>query len=362
MLTYIDGGSGVAGDMLLGALVGLGVQPRELEHTLQAALKVKSWRLHVSQIERRRWPAWSVHVVGDRPYGSLEKMRGCVRHAGLPSEVKQKAAQALQTLEQAERQAHGTSRSSIDSHGLGLLDTLIDVVGCAWGFWKLNIREVMASPLQTGRIAPATAVMLQQRRIPVFAGTTARELATPTGVAVLSTIATAYQPMPELRLEKTGYGAGTQDLSGHPNVLAIYRGEPVAPALPYNQETVVCLETVIDDMDPRLYPHVTDLLFKRGALDVWWSAVGMKKGRPGIAFSVLCPPALEPRLMHILFQETTTLGVRRLPVQRWVLPRKEQGLRKIAFLPGGARKRQTEFEVARKRSESRAVPLVKLLK
>lgn len=385
MLTYIDCGSGIAGDMLLGALIGLGLSPRELERTLQSVLKEKGWSLRVTQTERQQWPAWSVKVHGDRPYGSLEKMQATVRRAALPAWVKSSTLQIFDRLEFAERQAHGHSKGGFDPEELGLLDTLVDVVGNSWGFWKLNLRDVISSPINTGRIAPATATMVQKARTPVYSTSTALELATPTGVAILLQFAKEFKPMPQMQLENTGYGAGAKDTPDRPNVVGVYQGtlvkpansvrpvlpvqfsqpaQPTKPAKPTEPplEAVVLLSTVIDDMDPRLYPHVTDLLFKGGALDVWWAPIGMKKGRPGIAFTVLCRPEEESALLKILFRETTTLGVRRLPVQRWVLPRTAKGLRKIAHLPGGRTKTQTEFEVAKKVSAARAIPLLKLLK
>jgi uncharacterized protein (TIGR00299 family) protein len=383
MTTFIDCGSGVAGDMLLGAMIGLGLPAKELERTLQAAIREPGWKLLITPTERQTWPAWSLQVKGDRTYGSLEKMRTCVKRSSLPAPVKKNALEIFARLAKAEAEAHGRHRPDIDPKGLGLIDTLVDVLGTSWGFWKLGIEDVIASPINTGRLAPATAAMLRKSKVPVFSKTSTLELATPTGVAILLQFAHKFEPMPEMQLQKTGYGAGTQDIPGKPNVLSIYQGTPVKtvnsvmsvksvtqpnqPSQPTQPskpavETVLLLETVIDDMDPRLYPHVMDLLFKEGALDVWWTPIGMKKGRPGIAFTVICRPSDEMKILKRLFQETTTLGIRRLPVERWTLPRKEQGLRKIAYLPGGRTKVQTEFDVARKTAASRATPLLKLLK
>jgi uncharacterized protein (TIGR00299 family) protein len=359
MLTYLDGGSGIAGDMLLGALIGIGLSPRELERILTQALGERGWGLRIRRTERQKWPAWSVTVRGDRPYGSLQKMRSRVRRAALAPHPKKHALSILDRLEDAERQAHGKKQADFDPNGLGLLDTLIDVVGNSWALWKLGIDSFTASALNTGRVAPATAYMLQEARVPVYSSQSRYELATPTGVAILLEFAKEFKPMPELRLEKTGYGAGSQDLPGRANVLGIYQGKPLDIV---GLESVMLLETVIDDMDPRLYPHVMDLLLQHGALDAWWTPIGMKKGRPGIALAVLCRPEDERYLTQVLFRETTTLGIRRLPVQRWTLPRRAGGLRKIASLPGGRIKQQIEFEAAKRLAAARAIPLLKLLK
>jgi uncharacterized protein (DUF111 family) len=189
-------------------------------------------------------------------------------------------------------------------------------------------------------------------------GQSSFELATPTGVAILSSFASHYESMTFTPLQRAGYGAGLRDIPGKPNVLAIYQGSPTI----WSRDQVVLLETHIDDMDPRLYPHVTDLLFKKGALDVWWSSVGMKKGRPGTAFSVLCSPEQENVMTAILFQETTTLGIRRQALERHVLPRQSKGRFKIAILPHGENKKQVEYEPARKRADRSSIPLRELLK
>jgi len=362
MNAYLDGSSGVAGDMILGALTGLGLPSAELNQILHRALKEKRFKVMVKRTERQTWPAWSVTVKGDRHFGSIAQMRALVARSPLPSSVKRRSLAILTTLESAERQAHGASHSSLDPQGLGLLDTLVDVVGCSWGFWKLGIESLDASALNTGRIAPATAVMLRESRLPIYSDQQRYELATPTGVAILLHIVSHFSPLPPTHLAKAGYGAGQLDMAGKPNVLAIYQSVSDETGGSWPRDRVVLLETAIDDMDPRLYPHVTDLLFKAGALDVWWAPVGMKKGRPGIAFSVLCPTEKEQGLLQILFHETTTLGVRRLPLERYVLPRERKGLLKTAILAQGQIKQQVEFELARKKAQHLSIPLRKLLK
>ncbi len=355
-LTYIECASGVAGDMLLGALVGLGLPAKELERTLLNTIKEANWHLKFSETERQSWPAWSLQVVGDRTFGSLDKMKACVRRSALPPEVKQNAQEIFNRLEKAEAAAHRSSQPHLDPHGLGLLDTMVDVVGNCWGFWKMGITSAVSSRLNTGRVAPATAVMLQEHQVPIYS-TSSQELATPTGVSILLQFAKEFKGMPELYLKKVGYGAGQQDFEGRPNVVSIYQGRARETL-----EQVLLLETVIDDMDPRLYPHVMELVLQAGALDTWWTPIGMKKGRPGISFSVLCRPQDEAFLRDLLFRETTTLGLRRQGVERWVLPRTQKGLYKVAHLPGGCTKTQVEFEVAKKTASRRATTLIKLLK
>lgn len=363
MKTYVDCGAGVAGDMLLGALIDLGLAPAELERTLQKTIPVKGWRLIVGDEERQKWPAKTFRIEGDRPFGSPEQMKRAVRQSRLPQAVKERALAMLSSLQWAESQAHGHGRGDFDPDGLGLLDTLVDVVGNAWGFWRLGIAEVTASPVNTGRMAPATVHLLARNRIPAYSLELGAELATPTGVAILSHLAQNFASLPTLEIKKAGYGAGKIDLPGRPNVLVLYQGKDLScESGSWDREPVLQLETAIDDMDPRLYPHVSDLLFRAGALDVWWVCAGMKKGRPGILFSVLGRAQDEDRLVKILFEETTTLGIRRFSVDRWVLPRYHRGNRKIARLPGGRRKSQVEYEIARRRALSDSVSLKKILK
>jgi uncharacterized protein (TIGR00299 family) protein len=362
-LTYIDCGSGVAGDMLLGALMDLGLSTGELQRMLEKTIPVRGWKLRVQRVERQGWPARSFVVDGDRYFGSGEKMKQVVRSSRLPHPVKDNALQIFDQLLTAEKKAHGgKSIGQFDPDGLGLLDTLVDVVGNAWGFWRLGLTDISVSAINTGRIAPATAQIIKECKMPVYSAQSQFELATPTGVAILSVLANTFGAMPTLCIQGAGYGAGLRDMTGKPNALGIYRGTYSAANHPYALEQVLVLETVIDDMDPRLYSHVSDMLMKAGALDCWWISAGMKKGRPGIAYSVLCKPVNEDRLVEILFQETTTLGIRRLPLERWTLPRQGVGMRKMARLSSGKFKSQVEYELARQKAISLSIPLIKLLK
>jgi pyridinium-3,5-bisthiocarboxylic acid mononucleotide nickel chelatase len=362
MNIYLDCGSGVAGDMLLGALVELGLSSTDLERTLQRVVRFPGWSLSVTKTERQQWPARAVRVIGDRPFGSSTKMKKAIRRSALPLPVKERALRILTSMEWAEARAHGGKGDAFEPHGLGLLDTMIDVVGVSYGLWKLGIDKIESSHLNSGRLAPATVHLIRRYKIPTYGNSFQFELATPTGVAILGEIAKCFGPMPVQSIEQAGYGAGGRDHPGRPNVLAIYKGKAVSSIKKWTIEQVVELQTVIDDMDPRLYPHVSELLFQAGALDVWWISAGMKKGRPGTAFHALARPSQEAELLDILFRETTTLGVRRFPLERYVLPRHHEGVRKVARLPDGHRKAQPEYEWVRRKALQRAIPLQKLLK
>jgi len=223
MNIYIDCGSGVAGDMLLGALIGLGLSPQDLEMTLRQAIPIKGWKLRIKPVERQMWPAWSVTVLRDRPFTSSDRMLDLIRQAPLPQIVRRGTLNILSDLQKAERKAHGADHGNFDPRGLGRLDTLVDVLGCSWGFWKLGISEVIASPLNTGRIAPATAQLLARAKIPIFSDSPRQELATPTGTAILARMARRFSHIKQSSIERAGYGAGTLERDGKPNVLAIYQ-------------------------------------------------------------------------------------------------------------------------------------------
>lgn len=227
MNAYIDCGSGVAGDMILGALIGLGLPPAELEQTLRQAIPLQGWSLAVRPVERSMWPAWSVRVRKDRPFCSPDHMMKVVSSAKLPGAVRLRSLSIIRALIQAEAAAHGHSHREFDPNGLGRLDTLVDVIGCSWGIWRLGLHKATASALNTGRIAPAVSHMVRKCKVPVFSDSAELELATPTGVAILTHWVKQYRVMPIMRLSQAGYGAGTRRRAERPNVLAIYRGRSI---------------------------------------------------------------------------------------------------------------------------------------
>lgn len=358
--------------MVLGALIGLGLSVRALEQTLRQVVLRRGWFLRAKRVERWNWPAWKVDVVGDQPFGTPAQMAAAVRRGRLPSPVRRKALAALETLFRAEASAHGVSTQKLTLKGkIGHLDTLIDIVGSLWGFHQLGIEAVRASPLSLGIVAPATAVLLRSCQIPVQETGRPEELSTPTGVAILSQVAKDFGPLPLERVARAGYGAGACELPDRPNVVVLLQGigkgtvplsqEGQSPFLSPSLDRLVLLETNIDDMDPRLYPHICQRLLEEGAKDVWLTSTIMKKGRPGILLSALSDPLREPPLLRLLFEETTTLGVRRLPVERWALRRIARGTRKIALLPGGSRKIKGEFEKVRVAARHRRIPLRRAL-
>jgi uncharacterized protein (DUF111 family) len=265
-------------------------------------------------------------------------------------------------LIEAESRVHGVSREKVHFHELNSIDTLVDVVGSCLVLERAGIGEVYSSPVNIGRPAPAALEILKKYAIPVYATDARYELTTPTGAAITSVVVSAFGPMPAMTVRRSGYGAGTAERETHPNMVQVLIGESGHAAGEYTSEKLVILSTNIDDMDPRIYPHVQEQLLAAGANDAWLTQIMMKKGRPGILLSVLCRPADEVVMEKILFRETTILGVRREEVMRYALDRRFSGSGKIAVLPGGGQRVKSEFEDAKKSAAGRRIPLVRILK
>jgi len=323
--------------MLLGALVGAGWPETALQQVV-ADLGVPV-RVTVARAERRGVPALRVEVVEDDPeherlYPQLAAiLDGC----GIAPPVRERAAGVLHRLAEVESQVHGVPVDRVHLHELGGLDTLVDVVGVLAGVEALALDRIVASPVNVGRgwvrikhgvvpvPAPATQALLDG--MPVYAGEVEGEWLTPTGAALLQTLVHSWGPLPPMRMERIGTGAGRDDPE-RANVLRLFVGEAQAGVSPFGDashtERLVMLETSIDDMNPQLYPVVTARLIEAGALDVAAVPAVMKKGRPGHVLRVLVPPDRVRELTRILLAETTTLGVRVAPMRRLELEREER--------------------------------------
>jgi uncharacterized protein (TIGR00299 family) protein len=245
----------------------------------------------------------------------------------LTREGKDRAIHLFERLGEAEAAIHHVTLDNVHLHEVGALDSIIDIVGAVYGMEWLGAATVVSSPLNVGGgtvmcehgefpvPAPATARLL--KGVPVYAGAVRGELVTPTGALLISSYAGGYGPMPPMRLDAIGYGAGDRDVKDHPNVLRIFVGDS---AVDQSQEIVV-IECEIDDMNPQLFGPLMDRLYAAGALDVFYAAVQMKKNRPGTLVTVLASPAAREKIAGLLFAETTTIGVRYQTVRRECLDR-----------------------------------------
>lgn len=373
-IAYFDCVAGASGDMILGALLDAGLAEEVLRQRL-AALRLEDFELQTRRVDKNGFQATKVDVIvrDDVPERHLSDIERIIRGSDLSPGIQERALAIFRRLCEVEGGIHGASPESVHLHELGGVDTIVDVVGALVGLDGLGIDRVYASPLPLGRgftrgahgqiplPAPATVALLEG--VPVRGSELEMELVTPTGAALLTALAADFGPLPAMTLTVVGYGAGSRDLP-IPNVLRVLVGE--RPSTEGGLvETLVLLETNVDDMNPELYDHLMGRLFKAGALDVFLSPVQMKKNRPATVIRVLCAPKDARGMEAILFAETTTLGVRRSEVTRRALSRSVETVEtpygavrvKIARWGQGETKRAPEYEDCRRLAERHGVPL-----
>jgi pyridinium-3,5-bisthiocarboxylic acid mononucleotide nickel chelatase len=327
---YFDCPSGAAGDMILGALVDAGVSLEALQAELDK-LRLPGWRLAAREVKRGAFRATKVDVQVERAehaHRHLGEILRILDASGLAPAVVEQAARVFRRLAEAEARVHGTSIDDVHFHEVGAVDAIVDVTGAVVALRLLGVEAVHVSALPIGggfvesahgRMpipGPGTAELL--RNFPIVDTGVQGELVTPTGAAILTTLAAGAGRMPAMTVERVGYGAGTRDLPGMPNVLRVFVGEIAGAAGP---ETVAQVETTIDDMTPQLYEPLMERLFEAGALDVFLTPVIMKRSRPGTVLSALCPPERVADLSRVLFEESSTIGLRWTEVSRTRLER-----------------------------------------
>jgi uncharacterized protein (TIGR00299 family) protein len=332
-IAYFDCPAGASGDMILGALVHAGVPLDYLQQTA-AALQIPGLALNASKVKRNEISSTTVQVTfpAEKKHRHLHHITAIIDAAAVPQEVKQKANQVFQRLATAEAKVHDTTPEKIHFHEVGAVDAIADVVCSVAGLHSLQVERVFVSKLSLGGgtvrcehgvmpvPAPATAELIQG--FPARTGPVDFELLTPTGAAILTTLAQAGDP-PDFKIHKIGYGAGGREFPDLPNVLRLFLGETVENE---QSDSVTMIETNIDDMNPEIYPFVIERLLESGALDAFLSPIIMKKGRPGVMLSILSPSHKVDDLLNIVYAETTTLGVRLLPVGRRKLKRWQEKL------------------------------------
>jgi pyridinium-3,5-bisthiocarboxylic acid mononucleotide nickel chelatase len=331
---YFDCFAGISGDMMIGALLDLGLDLESLGAQL-SSLGLGGYQIKCEQVKRSSIAATKFDVAvdeGKQPARTLSDIREIIDRSELSGGIKARALRVFERLAEAEAHVHATTPDRIHFHEVGAVDSIIDTVGAMIGLEMLGVERFYCSALRLGRgsvetahgllpiPAPATAELL--RGIPVYAGDLEGEFVTPTGAAIVSTLCEQFGPLPEIEIARTGYGAGTRDPAGFPNALRLVLGE-VRKARPHAKEdgSVFVIETNIDDMNPQVFGFIMERAFALGALDVFMVSAQMKKSRPGVLLTVLCEPErLEP-IMGMLLAETTTLGVRYYEAKRRVLER-----------------------------------------
>jgi uncharacterized protein (TIGR00299 family) protein len=334
LIAYLDCVGGLAGDMLLAALLDAGAPEQELR-AVPDRLGIARVDLRLYRVERHGIGALHLEVISEleqHPHRSWRSIRDQLTAANLEDRVRDRALNVFERLAEAEGRIHGVPPDEIHFHELGAVDTLIDIVGAVTLLEALDVTEVTCSPLPMGGgtvkaahgtlplPAPATAALLTGA--PVFGAELEAELVTPTGAALASTLAAAWGPMPSMTLQAVGYGAGSADFPSRPNLVRVLLGR--CRDAPDRQPEVVLIETNLDDLLPELVPDAVERCFAAGALDVWSVPVAMKKGRPGIVLSALARPPDERAVAHAMLEETTALGVRVAHLTRHELEREER--------------------------------------
>lgn len=343
-LAYFDCFSGISGDMVLGALVDAGLDPEALRQEL-AKLPVPgidvtfspASRLGIAgtaaQVSVNRSPVETDHIHlhshgESHPHRHLDEILQAIRSSSLDAEVRATAELIYCRLAGAEAEVHGLPPEEVHLHEVGAADAIVDIVGSVVGLRLLGVQQVFASPLRfgTGYVqcahgrypVPVPGVLALCKDVPTEQTDVRAELVTPTGAAIITTLAQGYGPVPPMRIDSLGYGAGKRELPEVPNLLRVRLGESTEQL---TRDRVVLLEANIDDMNPEIYGYLSDLLFERGALDVYITPAQMKKGRPGNVLSVLTQPRDQEQIAATILAETTTLGVRHQAVDRLVLQR-----------------------------------------
>jgi uncharacterized protein (TIGR00299 family) protein len=319
-LLYLDAAAGVAGDMLLGALIDAGASLDEVRRGLDG-LGVEGLTLDVATVERGGIGATLVTVRAPEQHAHrrLADVRALIDGAGLGARAATRAQATFDALARAEGSVHRVAPGKVTFHEVGALDAIVDVCGIALALEALEVDQLACSPLPVPRggvvdaahgplplPAPATLELL--RGAPLYGVDVEMELVTPTGAAIVATLASAYGPLPPLRLEAIGYGAGTRDRADRPNVVRVLAGS--AERVGEATTAVSIVETNLDDLPGELVPDAVQRCTAAGALDVWTAPVQMKKGRPGIVLSALCRPGDERAVAAAMLRHTTTLGVR----------------------------------------------------
>ncbi len=374
---YLDCFAGASGDMFIGALLDCGLDFELLKAEL-AKLGVEGYELSLTRVDRSgiNSAKFDVHLKDeihhhhdhshehhdhqhphDHSHGhhhdhsheanpassiqhptshshdhrSLSTIKHIISSSALPASVKERALNIFQRIGEAESKIHGIPIETVHFHEVGAVDSIVDIIGACIGLEALKIEQIISAPLHVGSgtfncahgtypvPGPATAELL--KGVPSYSKDIDGELVTPTGAAIISTLATSYGNLPAMKIERVGYGAGTRSYPKFPNVLRAIIGEGEAASSDTTPTTVTVIEANIDDLSPQIFGHLMEKLLTAGALDVFYTPVQMKKNRPGVLMTLLCKPEDRVQMTDLIFNETTTLGVRYREEKREILRR-----------------------------------------
>jgi uncharacterized protein (TIGR00299 family) protein len=381
--------------MLLGALLDAGLPFEELNRAL-GSLAVEGWdvsadrviktgitatkfKVHERQHVHNVHSVHSAHHVHDHQHRSLEEIFAAIGRSSLSASGKARAIQMFKRLGEAESAIHGVPIDRIHLHEVGALDSIIDIVGAVFAIEWFKADRIVVSPINVGSgmvrtehgvfPVPAPATVLLLKNAPVYSSGIPSELLTPTGALVLTEFATAFGPIPPMTIDKVGYGAGDRDLKETPNVVRVLIGEAESSKTedprPKTEMRVVVLECEIDDMNPQIFGALMEKLYAAGALEVFYSAVQMKKNRPGTLMTIVARPDQREAMTDIVFRESTTIGIRHQELSRECLDREMVTVTtslgpvrfKVARRDGRVLNAQPEFEDLAKLSAERGIPI-----
>ncbi|MCP9441927.1 MAG: nickel pincer cofactor biosynthesis protein LarC [Nitrospira sp.] len=373
---HFDCFSGVSGDMMLGALIDAGLPWTQLVNGLKG-LKLNGYQLRKRTVRRGALEATKIDVIVRRGFErplSLPHIRRIVAAGALPPTVKQRSLDVFNRLAEAEGTAHRLAGRKVRFHEVGVIDSLIDVVGSMLGCHLLDVTGATASAVNVGSgtvltshgplPVPGPTVAVLAKGIPIYSEGPRCELATPTGMALLRTIASDFGSAPVMRIAAVGCGAGDHNPENWPNVLRVFLSEPIVGGI-QPIDRVIQIETNLDDLVPQAYEHVMDRLFEAGALDVTLTPVIMKRGRPGVILTCLASPQRSDAVIDVLFKETPTLGVRAQELSRRVLPRRVEPVKvsrgtvrmKVATMADGTETASPEYRDCKAIADRTGLPL-----
>ncbi|NLX14803.1 MAG: nickel pincer cofactor biosynthesis protein LarC [Phycisphaerales bacterium] len=379
---YFDCFSGASGDMILAACLDAGLALDTLRADL-AGLGLEGYQLEAQKVRKQGFAATRFEVqlaATEQPHRHLKDIRRIIESARLAPEVQERSLAVFTRLAEAEAAVHGTTVEKVHFHEVGAIDAIVDIVGACLALRRMGIDQVFCSPIPTGSgtvqcdhglmpvPAPATAALL--KGIPLAACDETGELTTPTGAAILTTLAAGFGPPPAMSLEKIGVGAGRRDGQRRPNILRLLIGSSaVDAAITDEEDEIIVLESNLDDMTAEVIGYVYDRLFAEGALDVFTSPIYMKKNRPAVQLTVLAPMNLREALETVILSETTTFGVRGYPARRRKLVREFETVQtdfgpiriKVGRQGGRVVTAAAEFDDCRQAAERTGRPLRELM-
>src|SRR3954467_12637478 len=378
-MLYFDCFSGASGDMILGALIDLGLPLQALCDAL-GSLAIEYGGVTAERVTRAGVSATKFRLIeratgapsaGSHKHHHLKHIIAAIQRSSLSASGQERAIHLFERLAEAEAAIHRTPIDRVHLHEVGALDSIIDIVGAVYGFEWFGISDIVASPLNVGGgtvtcahgvfPVPAPATVRLLAGAPVY-GNGMMELVTPTGALLITGYAREFGSLPAMRIDRVGYGAGDRDPSGTPNVLRVMHGERVENAI---EQSVVQVECEIDDMNPQLFGPLMDRLAEAGALDVFYAAVQMKKNRPGTLVTVIVPPDKRDATTAVLFTHTTTIGVRYQEMRRDTLDRKVVSVEtpvgplriKVAGRDGRVLNAAAEFDDCARVATERGIPI-----